>query len=156
MFGAVYKLVAVNKDKVCFPKIKVSETFDKITNPGQKRVWRVYNADGFAVADLITMADEVPDPSQPIPYVDPEKPWKSMAFTDCTVRELQETVMVDGRRTKPSPSIEQVRSYVKQQLEQEIWPEEQRLENPHTHYLDMSPAYYQMKMELLKAAQTTK
>ena len=64
--------------------------------------------------------------------------------------------MVDGRRTKPSPSIEQVRSYVKQQLEQEIWPEEQRLENPHTHYLDMSPAYYQMKMELLKAAQTTK
>ena len=156
VFGAVYKLVAVNRDKVCFPKIKVSETFEKITNPGQKRVWRVYNPDGYAVADLITMADEVPDPSQPIPYVDPEKPWKSMAFTDCTVRELQETVMVDGRRTKPSPSIEAVRSYVKQQLEREIWPEEQRLENPHTHYLDMSPAYYQMKMELLKAAQATK
>ncbi|MDY2855180.1 MAG: hypothetical protein SOU53_07660 [Oliverpabstia sp.] len=52
--------------------------------------------------------------------------------------------------------MEQVRSYVKQQLEREIWPEEQRLENPHTHYLDMSPAYYQMKMELLKAAQATK
>lgn len=156
VFGAVYKLVAVNRDKVCLPKIKVSETFEKITNPGQKRVWRVYNPDGYAVADLITMADEVPDPSQPIPYVDPEKPWKSMAFTDCTVRELQETVMVDGRRTKPSPSIEQVRRYVKQQLEREIWPEEQRLENPHTHYLDMSPAYYQMKMELLKAAQATK
>ena len=54
---------------------------------------------------------------------------------------------------KPSPPLEEIRAYVKRQLETEIWPEEQRFENPHKHYLDMSPAYYRMKMELLSRAQ---
>lgn len=153
VFGAVYKLVAVHKDKVCCPKIKVSETFEKITNPGRKRIWRVYNKNGYAVADLITMADEVPDFSSEYSYIDPQKPWKSAAFSDCTVREMQETVMKNGKRVKPSPSLENIRNYVKQQLETEVWPEEQRFENPHIHYLDMSPEYYKMKMELLRSTQ---
>lgn len=153
VFGAVYKLVAVHKDKVCCPKIKVSETFEKITNPGRKKIWRVYNKQGFAVADLLTMADEVPDFGQKYLYVDPQKPWKQEAFSDCTVREMQQTVMVDGKRIKQSPSLDEIKNYVKQQLETEVWSEEQRFENPHTHYLDMSPAYYKMKMELLKASQ---
>jgi len=153
VFGAVYKLVAVHKDKVCCPKIKVSETFEKITNPGRKRIWRVYNKNGYAVADLITMADEVPDFSGEYSYIDPQKPWKSAAFSDCTVREMQETVMKNGKRVKPSPSLENIRNYVKQQLETEVWPEEQRFENPHIHYLDMSPEYYKMKMELLRSTQ---
>jgi len=153
VFGAVYKLVAVHKDKVCYPKIKVSETFEKITNPGRKKIWRVYNKNGYAVADLITMADEVPDFSGEYSYIDPQKPWKSAIFSDCTVREMQETVMKNGKRTKPSPSLENIRNYVKQQLETEVWPEEQRFENPHIHYLDMSPEYYKMKMVLLRSTQ---
>ncbi len=153
VFGAVYKLVAVHKDKVCCPKIKVSETFEKITNPGRKRIWRVYNKLGFAVADLLTMADEVPDFEQKYFYVDPQKPWKQEAFSGCTVREMQQTVMVDGKRIKQSPSLDEIKNHVKHQLETEVWSEEQRFENPHTHYLDMSPAYYKMKMELLKASQ---
>ena len=66
---------------------------------------------------------------------------------------MHELVMEDGRRVKPSPPLEEIRAYVKRQLETEIWPEEQRFENPHKHYLDMSPAYYRMKMELLSRAQ---
>lgn len=153
VFGAVYKLVAVHKDKVCSPKIKVSETFEKITNPGRKRLWRIYNRQGYAIADLLTMADEVPDFSGEYSYIDPQKPWKSAAFSDCTVREMQETVMVSGKRVKPSPSLKDIRGYVKRQLETEVWPEEQRFENPHNHYLDMSLEYYKMKMGLLRNAQ---
>ena len=150
VFGAVYKLVAVHKDEVCCPKIKVSETFEKITNPGRKRVWRIYNRQGYAVADLLTMEDEIPDFNGEYSYIDPQKPWKSAAFSECTVREMQETVMVNGKRVKSSPPLEYIRDYVRRQLETEVWPEEQRFENPHTHYLDMSPEYYKMKMSLLE------
>lgn len=152
VFGAVYKLVAVHKDKACKPKIKISETFEKITNPGRKRVWRVYNQEGYAIADLITMADEKPDLSLGYSYIDPNKPWKQNSFSGGTVRELQELVMQNGKRVKKLPSLEEIRSYVRKQLDTEIWPEEQRLINPHTHFLDMSPAYYDMKVELLKEA----
>ena len=61
--------------------------------------------------------------------------------------------MVDGKRIKQSPSLDEIKNYVKQQLETEVWSEEQRFENPHIHYLDMSPKYYKMKMELLKSIQ---
>ncbi len=76
VFGAVYKLVAVHKDKACCPKIKVSETFEKITNPGCKRLWHVYDDKGNSIVDLLTLADETPDFSCEYPYIDPEKPWK--------------------------------------------------------------------------------
>ena len=153
VFGAVYKLVAVNKGKACYPKIKVSETFEKITNPGKKQVWRVYDGQGHAVSDLITMAEETPDFSGEYPYVNPQRPWRTFVYSGCTARRMHELVMEDGRRVRPSPPLEEIRAYVKRQLETEIWPEEQRFENPHKHYLDMSPAYYRMKMELLSRAQ---
>lgn len=64
--------------------------------------------------------------------------------------------MENGKRVKHSPKLEEIRSYVKQQLEYEIWQEEQRYENPHIHFLDMSPAYYEMKMDLLRQEQKKK
>mgnify|MGYP007096878188 FL=1 len=53
-------------------------------------------------------------------------------------------------RSKP---LNEIRKYVSDQLENEIWEEEQRFEFPHHHYIDMSPEYYKMKMELLTEAQ---
>ena len=61
--------------------------------------------------------------------------------------------MKGGKRVRRSPSLQEIRAFVKRQLATEVWPEEQRFENPHHHYLDMSPAYYKMKMALLKEAQ---
>lgn len=153
VFGAVYKLVAVDRGLACRPKIKVSETFEKITNPGRKRLWRVYNAEGNAQADLITKDDEDPDFSREYVCVDPEKPWKRIAFDNHTVRELHQVVMQDGTRVGPRPSIDEIRAHVSDQLQHEIWPEEQRLVNPHRHFLDMSRAYYDMKMGLLRQVQ---
>ena len=47
-------------------------------------------------------------------------------------------------------TISAVRERLRLQLEREVWEEEQRFENPHRHYLDMTPAYYREKMELLE------
>lgn len=149
VFGAVYKISAVEESGTFSPRIKVSETLEKITNPGLKDVWRIYDKDGNAVADLITKKGEEVDLSAPYRYVDPEMPWKNRSFCGCSARKLQELVMKDGKRTKKDPSINEIASYVKKQLKYEIWEEEQRFENPHKHYIDMSQDYYEMKMSML-------
>lgn len=149
VFGAVYKIAAVERDGKYEPRIKVSEAVEKITNPGFKRVYRIYGEEGYAVADLIAGFDEKVDLSRPYRYVDPEKPWKNRFFENCTVKELQQLVIKDGRCVQPERDLEDIRAYVRHQLQNEIWPEEQRFENPHKHYLDMSPDYYDMKMSLL-------
>lgn len=149
VFGCVYKMSAVEEGDVCIPRIKVSETFEKITNPGRKNVYRVYDVEGHAIADLLTKAGEKPDFSKPYQYVDPHKPWKKRSFIDCRIKSLQKLIIKDGKLVEELPSLKQIRDFVKYQLEHEIWPEEQRFENPHKHYLDMSPEYYALKNGLL-------
>lgn len=153
VFGAVYKISEVEHDGERIPKIKVSETVEKITNPGRKKVFRIYDTEGKAVADLITKEDETLDLSKPYRYVDPRKPWKNMEFEDCTAKELQIPVIKDGKRCMETRSLKEIQAYVKDQLDNEIWDSEKRFENPHVHYLDMSPAYYEMKMDLLYKSQ---
>ena len=149
VFGAVYKIAAVMENGEWTPRIKVSENVEKITNPGLKDIYRVYNADGQAVADIIALHGENVDMSKPFRYVDPVKPWKNRSFTNCTVKNLRKLYVKDGKRTEPLPRLSEIRDYVKYQLEHEVWQEEQRFENPHHHYLDMTPDYYEMKMSLL-------
>lgn len=153
VFGAVYKIAAVEKNGEIVPKIKISETVEKITNPGRKKVWRIYDEMGKAVADLITHDWETPDLSKPYAYIDPKKPWKNRCFENCTAKELLQPVIVGGKRVVPTKPISEIRDYVEYQLKNEIWEEEQRFENPHTHHLDMSEAYYRDKLELLNKLQ---
>lgn len=149
VFGAVYKLVDVEHNGVSEPRIKISETVEKITNPARKRVYRIYNKSGHAISDLLTLYDEKVDVSGPYRYVNPAKPWRSRSYMDVTVRELQQPVMRGGKRVAPQPCLQDIRSYVTRQLKDEIWEEEQRFENPHLHKLVMSPSYYETKMDLL-------
>ena len=149
VFGAVYKLVAVGEGDHFTPRIKVSENVGKITNPGLKDVYRVYNPDGQAMADMLALHGETVDMSSSFRYIDPVKPWKNRSFVGCTAKNLRRLYVKDGRRVEQLPSLVEVRDYVRDQLENEIWQEEQRFENPHRHYLDMTPDYYEMKMSLL-------
>ena len=149
MFGAVYKLAAVGENGEFVPRIKVSENVEKITNPGLKDLYRVYDKNGHAVADLLAACGESVDFSKPYRYIDPQKPWKNRTFEDCTLRNLRRLYVRQGKRTEPLPTLDEIRNNVKRQLDEEIWQEEQRFENPHRHYLDMTPAYYELKMELL-------
>lgn len=149
VFGAVYKLVAVKRNGGFVPKIKISETAEKITNPGIKEVYRVYDKNGKAVADYLAVKGEkIPD-NEPVRYVDPVNYWKNRSFVDCRFEKLQTQIFQKGELVYDLPDIEEIRSYVKDQLKNEIWEEEQRFENAHTHYLDMSPAMFELKMSLL-------
>ena len=150
VFGAVYKLVAVEEDGVFQPRIKMSENVEKLTNPGLKDIYRIYDHHGKAVADMIAVQGEQIDLTQPFRYVDPRKPWKNRFFEGGSAVNLRRLYVRDGERVEDLPPLEEIREYVRRQLAEEIWPEEQRFENPHRHYLDMTPDYYELKMGLLE------
>ncbi|MBO4872230.1 MAG: nicotinate phosphoribosyltransferase [Lachnospiraceae bacterium] len=148
VFGAVYKLCAVEENGVMKPRIKISENVEKVTNPGLKKVWRLYNDEGHSIADLISKPEEKPEEIDRL--IDPIKPWKKLPVEGLHFVELQKHFMKDGKRLFPTETIKTVRDRLRSQLNNEVWQEEQRFENPHRHYLDMTPAYYDMKMKLLE------
>ena len=150
VFGAVYKLVAVEENGIFQPRIKMSENVEKLTNPGLKDLYRIYDRHGKAVADMIAVQGEQVDLTQPFRYVDPRKPWKNRFFEGGSAVNLRRLYVRDGERVEELPPLEEIRAYVRRQLAEEIWPEEQRFENPHRHYLDMTPDYYELKMGLLE------
>lgn len=149
VFGAVYKMVAIDKEGRFVPKIKISETAEKITNPGIKEIYRVYDRDGKAIADYLTVKGEKIDTSGPVRYVDPINYWKNRSFVDCTFKPLQKQIFRNGELVYELPALDEIRNYVRDQLDREIWKEEQRFENSHVHYLDMSPDMFELKMSLL-------
>lgn len=152
VFGGVYKLAAVMNDKGEFiPKIKISENVEKITNPGRKKLWRIYSREtGYGLADLLTMYDETVDVSKPYAYVDPVKPWKKMYFENVDVKELHVPIFENGKLVYDLPKLEDIKKYVEYQLDNLVWEEEQRYENPHTHYVDLSKKLYEIKEEMLQ------
>lgn len=149
VFGAVYKLVAIRQGEKFVPKIKISETAEKITNPGIKEIYRVYDKEGKAIADYLTVKGEEIDTSRPVRYVDPVNYWKNRSFVDCTFKPLQKQIFKEGELVYDLPGLEEIRNYVREQLDHEIWKEEQRFENSHPHYMDMSPDMFELKMSLL-------
>ena len=149
LLGAVYKIAAVEENGKFEPRIKISGNVEKITNPGLKKVYRVYDANGKARADLLAKDDEVIDMTADFRFVDPEMPWKNQYFSGCTAKPLQVKIFENGKKIYDQPSLKEIRDYVAKQLDEEICEEEQRFVNPHRHYMDMTPDYYEMKMSLL-------
>ena len=152
VFGGVYKLAAVENENGEFvPKIKISENVEKITTPGFKSLWRIYDkSTGYGIADVITFADEEIDDSKPYPYMDEKMPWKRRVFTNFTCEKLQKPIFKDGVLVYELPDIKDIQAKVLKQLEVTVWPEEQRFENPHTHYVDLSMKLYETKQKLLE------
>lgn len=150
VFGAVYKLVAVEEKGRFAPRIKISENVEKITNPGLKKLWRVYDRQGKSVADLLGLWDEPVPAGDRVRFIDPVHPWKERYFENCTFVDLLQPIFEDGKRVGPRPGIREIRDFVKAQLDGQVWEEEQRFENPHIHYVDMTPALYELKTRMLR------
>ncbi|HCA20747.1 MAG TPA: nicotinate phosphoribosyltransferase, partial [Lachnospiraceae bacterium] len=132
------------------PKIKISENIEKITNPGKKKLWRIFSKEtGYGLADLLTMEDEVVDGDGVTPFVDELKPWKKMSFKNVKATPLQVKVFDNGKLVYKNPPLDEIREFVKYQLQNTVWQEEQRFANPHIHYLDLSKKLYDVKTELL-------
>jgi len=152
VFGGVYKLAAVERpDGSWEPRIKISETVEKITTPGFKRLWRFYSREnGKALADYIALREEPPvDDSRDITIFDPNAVWKKKTVYDYTARELMVRVFDNGRLCYQSPTLPEIRAYCKAQLET-LWDESLRFEYPHRYYVDLSDKLWQMKRDLLE------
>lgn len=149
VFGGVYKLAAVEKDGVIESRIKVSENVAKITNPGFKKLWRLYDrTSGKAIADVITLHDEVIDDSKPYEIFDPEHVWKRKCIENFVAKPLQQQIFESGKCVYTSPTVGEIRDYCKEQLNT-LWDEVLRFENPHKYYVDLSQALWDEKQKLL-------
>ncbi len=152
-FGGVYKLAAIydeEKDEFV-PKIKLSENTAKITNPGNKTVFRLYDKEtGKIMADLITLADETIDESKDLLIFDPIETWKKTVLpaNSFTARELLVPVFKKGICVYESPEVMEIRDYCAKELST-LWDEVRRLVNPHKVYVDLSDKLYNVKKELL-------
>jgi len=150
VFGGVYKLVAIEENGEIIPKIKISENVEKITNPGFKQVWRFFDREtGKAVADLLTLHDEVIDENEPYELFDPEYTWKRKIVTNYRVQKLHVKIFEKGKCVYKSPPLKEIRYYCKAQTET-LWDEVTRLENPHRYYVDLSKPLWDIKDKLLK------
>ena len=150
VFGGVYKLVALETDGKLIPKIKISENVEKITNPGFKHVYRLYDKKtGKARGDVITLADEkVPDLDE-YEIFDPNAVWKRTKIREYYVRDLRVQLFDKGRCVYESPSVDEIKDYCQQQMET-LWDETLRFENPQTYYVDLSQKLWDMKNRLLE------
>ena len=150
VFGGVYKLAAVEVDGELVPKIKVSENVEKITNPGYKMPWRLYErASGKAIADVITLHDEIIDDSQPYEIFHPEYTWKRKIIKDFVAQPLQVPVFLKGKCVYESPTVQEIQKFCKAQIDT-LWDEVLRFEHPHKYYVDLSQDLWDMKHVLLE------
>ena len=152
-FGGVYKLAAIQNEEGEFvPKIKISENTEKITNPGNKTIYRIYEkASGKIKADLICFADEVIDPKQDLLLFDPMDTWKKtkLAGGTYTVREILLPIFKNGECLYKSPTLKEIAAYCREEKDT-LWDETKRLFYPHRVYVDLSQKLYAVKQSLLE------
>lgn len=150
VFGGVYKLVAVEKDGEIVPKIKKSENITKITTPGFKTLYRLFsNETGKAIADVITLHDEVIDETKEYVLFDPEHTWKKKTVTNFTAKKILVPIYEKGKRVYESPELVDIKNYCKEQIDT-LWDEVLRFENPHKYYVDLSKKLWDIKHKLLE------
>lgn len=149
VFGGVYKLVAVEKEDVIIPKIKISENNEKITNPGFKKIYRLFDRDtNIAIADVLALSDEVIDDSKEYEIFDPIHTWKRKKVTNFYVKDLLVKIFDKGTLVYTSPSVLEIKEFAKVETNK-LWPEILRFENPHTYYVDLSTKLWSLKQKLL-------
>ena len=151
VFGGVYKLAAVEDQQGNItPKIKISENVEKITIPHFKKVYRFYGNDtGKAIADYITVYDEMLDDTKDLEIFDPSATWKKKTVYNFTARPLLVPVFLGGKRVYDSPSLPEIQAYCRQQVDT-LWDEVKRFDNPHSYYVDLSDRLWNIQQDLLR------
>jgi nicotinate phosphoribosyltransferase len=148
VFGGVYKLVAVEKDGKISPRIKLSEEVVKVTNPGFKEVWRLYdNKNGNAFADLITFKDE--EVTEPYKLFDPISPWISKTARNFTAKRLQIKIIEKGQLVYDLPDLEAIREHLKSEMSK-LWDDLFRFESPDRYFVNLSYDLWSEKQRLME------
>lgn len=150
VFGGVYKLAALKHDGVWVPKMKLSDNVVKTTNPGIKKLYRLYDKKtNNAIADVVALDHEVIKEDEPYLLFDPNFPWKQKRVTNFKVVSLLEPIFIQGKLVYQKPSLKDIRDFHQAQM-QTLWDEVKRFENPHPYYVDLSVALYKMKQDLIE------
>lgn len=151
-FGGVYKLAAImNEEGEFIPKIKLSENTEKVTNPGNKTTYRIYDKETDKIkADLICLVGEQFDEKEPLLLFDPGEPWKKTRLPGGSyrIRELMIPLFRNGKCCYTSPKVMDIRAYCQKELAT-LWDETKRFVNPHMVYVDLSKELYETKIRLL-------
>lgn len=149
VFGGVYKLVAVKEKGAWQPRIKISETVEKITTPGFKKGTRIISREtGQAIADYISWFDEEIDPEQPLELFDPNAVWKKRTVQHFDTKNLLESIFVGGKCVYNLPGLREIQTYCSAEVDA-LWEEVKRFEHPHSYYVDLSTKLWQTKQDLL-------
>ena len=149
VFGGVYKLVAIEDNDNIIPKIKISENEEKITNPGFKKIYRIFDKDNdMAIADLIALNNEVINTESSLEIFDPVYTWKRKKLSNFYVKDLMVQIFDKGKQVYESPSVLEIKDFASEETEK-LWPEVLRFENPHTYYVDLSSNLWSLKQSLL-------
>lgn len=147
--GGVYKLAASGPNGQLQPKIKISDNPNKITNPGLKKVTRIYDESGlFALADLIMLDEEVIDKTKPLTIFHPVYTWKQKTFHRYSLKELMVPYFRKGRSVYKTSSVQDIRSHVQLELDS-LWPEHKRLQLPQIYKVDLSQKLWQLKQDMM-------
>ncbi len=151
VFGGVYKLAAIERNGEIVPRMKFSDNVGKMTNPGNKEVWRFFDKDsGMALADVITVAGEVIDENKPYEIFDPLHTYKRKVLTNFRLRKLLVPIFESGKLVYNRVPIEEIRAHCKRELDL-LWDTIRRFENPQTYYVDLSQQLWDIKDQLLRA-----
>ena len=149
VFGGVYKLVALDEANEIVPKIKISENDEKITNPGFKKIVRIFDKkSNKALADLIALRDEKIDENKPLTLFNPIHTWKRKTLKNYYIKDLQVQIFEQGKCVYESPSVLDIKEFSKKETDR-LWSEVLRFENPHTYYVDLSQNLWTLKQSLL-------
>ncbi len=158
-FGGVYKLAAIQNEEGKFvPKIKLSENTEKVTNPGNKEVYRIYDkATGKIRADLICLEEESFDPEEDMVLFDPNETWKRTRIYGgtYTMRKLLEQVFDEGKCVYTSPNVMDIRDICRKEKET-LWEENKRFVNPAKVYVDLSDQLYALKQKVFNELSSVK
>lgn len=152
VFGGVYKMSSVYENGEMIPKIKVSENVEKVTNPGFKDLYRIYDKEsGKAIGDLMTLHGEVIDPNKDLTIYHQMNSWKNKTIPGGSyiVKDLLEPIFVDGQLVYDVPKLEEIRAYSEQEF-QCMWDEILRFEYPQTYYVDLSKKLLDLKLKMLE------
>ena len=150
VFGGVYKLSAVEHDGVLEPRMKISENIEKITNPGNKVLYRIYdNVTDHAMADLIVLEGEDAPAEDGYEIFDQWNPWKRKKINNFYVKKMRERIYNGGKLVYKMPSLDEIRERCKVQVAA-LWAETKRFENPEPYIVDLSKDLWELKQKLLE------
>ena len=149
VFGGVYKLAGLEVDGEIIPKIKISENVEKITNPGFKTLYRLYDkSNNKALADIITLDGEVIPEDGEYEIFDPNAVWKRKKLKNFYAKNLRVQIFKEGKLVYDNPSVDEIKAHCQEQVGT-LWPQMLRFDNPQTYYVDLSQKLYDIKQKLI-------